>query len=151
MLGVLFATPLLLTSLASQCAAPEPPSEPTPATRSAQAQDYLVKRLALWQKRLALQDWKITLVVCHRNELRPRTLGNIHWDSDAKTAKIRILDASEYRTEYRDTLKDMEFTLVHELIHLELSGLPRTDASHRDEENAADQMAGALLRLDRPQ
>jgi len=110
-----------------------------------------VKRLALWQKRLALQDWKITLVVCHRNELRPRTLGNIHWDSDAKTAKIRILDASEYRTEYRDTLKDMEFTLVHELIHLELSGLPRTDASHRDEENAADQMAGALLRLDRPQ
>jgi hypothetical protein len=44
----------------------------------------------------------------------------------------------------------MEFTMVHELIHLELASLPRTDASRRDEEAAVDRMAGALLRLDRP-
>jgi hypothetical protein len=43
----------------------------------------------------------------------------------------------------------MEFTLVHELIHLELASLPRSDASRTDEEHAVNHMAEALLRLDR--
>ena len=90
------------------------------------------------------------MIPSHRSELRAGTVGNIHWDADSKTARIRILDASEYRTQFYATLQDMEFTMVHELIHLELASLPRTDASRRDEEAAVDRMAGALLRLDRP-
>jgi hypothetical protein len=35
------------------------------------------------------------------------------------------------------------------VIHLELSSLPRTDASRADEEFAVDRLAGALLELDR--
>jgi hypothetical protein len=46
-------------------------------------------------------------------------------------------------------LDDMEFTVVHELIHLELSSLPRSEASRRDEEYAVNQIADALLALDR--
>jgi hypothetical protein len=46
-------------------------------------------------------------------------------------------------------LQDMEFTVVHELIHLELSSLPRSDASRREEEYAVNRITEALLKLDR--
>ena len=48
------------------------------------------------------------------------------------------------------TFKDMEFTVVHELIHLELASLPRSDTSRTDEEFAVNHMADALLLLDHP-
>jgi hypothetical protein len=111
--------------------------------------DYLNQRLAIWQQRLSLQDWKISIIMSHPSDLKPRTLGNIHWDSDKKSAVIRVLDASDYRLPYKEMLDDMEFTVVHELIHLELSSLPRSEASRRDEEHAVNQIADALLKLDR--
>ena len=67
-------------------------------------------------------------------ELKPKTLGNIHWDADKKTAVIRVLDPADYKLSFKDMLADMEFTVVHELIHLELSSLPRSEASRRDTE-----------------
>ena len=83
--------------------------------------------------------------------LKPKTLGNIHWDAEKKSAIIRVLDPADYRLPFKDMLKDMEFTVVHELIHLELSSLPRSDASRRDEEHAVNQIAEALLKLDHSQ
>jgi hypothetical protein len=110
---------------------------------------FLTQRLAVWQQRLTLQDWHISIIMSHPSELKPRTLGNIHWDSDKKSAVIRVLDASDYRLPYHAMLDDMEFTIVHELIHLELSSLPRSEASRRDEEHAVNQITEALLKLDR--
>jgi Zn-dependent peptidase ImmA (M78 family) len=50
-------------------------------------------------------------------------------------------------------LDDMEFTVVHELIHLELaptlSQYSRNEASRREEEHAVNHMAEALLNLQR--
>lgn len=113
------------------------------------AQPYVVERLAVWQQRLKLEDWKISVIMSHPSDLKPKTLGNIHWDADKKSAVIRVLDASDYQLGCRDMLDDMEFTVVHELIHLELSSLPRSDASRRDEEYAVNQITDALLKLDR--
>jgi hypothetical protein len=110
---------------------------------------YVNERLATWQQRLSLQDWKISIIMSHPSDLKPKTLGNIHWDSDKKSAVIRVLDASDYHMPYREMLDDMEFTVVHELIHLELSSLPRSEASRRDEEHAVNQITDALLKLDR--
>jgi hypothetical protein len=124
-------------------------SEPTPHERGLQAEGFVTGRLAVWQQRLNLQDWKISIVMSHPGDLKPKTLGNIHWDADKKSAVIRVLDASDYRLPFREMLEDMEFTVVHELIHLELSSLPRSDASRRDEEHAVNQIADALLKLDR--
>jgi hypothetical protein len=45
-------------------------------------------------------------------------------------------------------LAGMEFTVVHELIHLELSSLPRSQASRRAEEHAVNHISKALLDLD---
>ena len=42
----------------------------------------------------------------------------------------------------------MEITVVHELVHLELSSLPRPPSS-RHEELAVNRIADALLKLDR--
>jgi hypothetical protein len=126
--------------------------QPVPSTsqeRTEVAVSYVNERLAVWQTRLNLQDWRISVVMAHQYELKPKTLGNIHWESDKKTAVIRVLDASDYKMAFREMLDDMEFTVVHELIHLELSSLPRSDASRREEEHAVNQITDALLKLDR--
>lgn len=46
-------------------------------------------------------------------------------------------------------LNDMEVTVVHELVHLELAALPRSEGSRRSEEHAVTQISEALLNLDR--
>ena len=89
----------------------------------------------------------------HPSELRRGTLGNVHWDADKKTATIRVLDASDYGRPFRATLEDMEFTVVHELVHLELASLTRnfksrSEESFSEEEQAVNRMSDALLQLD---
>jgi hypothetical protein len=98
-----------------------------------------------------LADWKVALVLSRRSELRAGTLGSIHWDATTRKARIKVLDPAEYQLSFRAALADMEFTVVHELIHLELASLPRSDASRTDEEYAVNRIAGALLQLDRAQ
>lgn len=132
-------------SLHAQVPHPEPDSQ----NKGALAESFVNERLAVWQQRLNLRDWKISIIMSHPSDLKPKTLGNIHWDSDKKSAVIRVLDASDYKMSFRDMLDDMEFTVVHELIHLELSSLPRSEASRREEEHAVNQITDALLKLDR--
>jgi hypothetical protein len=141
--------PLFLAAQPAQTASEQKTATTTTADRSVTAETYVNERLAVWQKRLKLDDWHINIIMSHPSSLKPRTLGNIHWDADKKSAVIRVLDASDYKLAFRDMLDDMEFTVVHELIHLELSSLPRSEASRRDEEYAVNQIADALLKLDR--
>jgi hypothetical protein len=125
----------------------------TARQRTLIAESFTAEKLWAWQKRLNLQDWKISVALARSNELKPRTLGNIHWDTDKKTAIIHVLDPADYTLPFEAMLKDMEFTVVHELIHLELSPvlatLQRSDENRRDEEHAVNHMAQALLDLDR--
>ena len=137
---------LLLTGVGF---APQTAQEPLIAERDALAERQLTASLVRWQQRLQLADWTISVKLSKPKELRGGTLGNIHWDTPAKTATIRVLSAAEYGLPYQAALRDMEFTVVHELIHLELASLPRSDASRSDEEHAVNRMAEALLRLER--
>jgi len=139
---VVFLTPFTTTS--AQQAEPQQDGR----ERGVMIQSFLNERLTLWQQRLTLADWKISIIMSYPSDLKPKTLGNIHWDADKHVATIRVLDASEYKLPFQEMLDDMEFTVVHELIHLELSSLPRSDASRRDEEHAVNQIADALLKLD---
>ena len=136
---------LLFGILHGVCRAPQTQLEPDRQTRGRLGDKYIHDRLPFWQKKLALEDWNISILCVHPTDLRPRTLGNIHWDTDNKTAVIRVLDAADYRMPLRATLKDMEFTIVHELIHLEMVSLPRSEASRSDEEHAINHIADALL------
>ncbi|MGA2134330.1 MAG: hypothetical protein ABSH50_18725 [Bryobacteraceae bacterium] len=112
---------------------------------AAKASGFLEGKLTIWQQRLELQSWKITVVMSPASGLKPKTLGNVHWDTEKKTATIRVLDASDYQMACPAMLQDMEFTLVHELVHLEISSLPRTMASRGEEEQAVNRITDALL------
>src|SRR4051812_13604847 len=146
---------VLLVTLACTTFAESAPVIPpdTHRARTPLAERYAVERLSVWQNRLNLQDWNISLAVVRAAELKPKTLGNIHWDTDKKTAIIRVLDPADYKLPFNEMLQDLEFTVVHELIHLELSPvlspLQRNDANRREEEHAVNHMADALLKLDR--
>jgi len=144
---------VLLVCLPGNMPAETPGAPESPRERTLLAERYAVERLSVWQKRLRLQDWNISLVVSRAAELKPKTLGNIHWDNDKKTATIRVLDPADYKLPFDEMLQDLEFTVVHELIHLELSPvlspLQRNDANRREEEHAVNHMADALLKLDR--
>jgi hypothetical protein len=127
--------------------APASPRFPSPTEQPILAHDYLEKRLKLWQGILHLDTWNVSLDITPRSELRPGTVGNIHWDDEQKSALIRVMQASDYKVPFYSALEDMEFTVLHELLHLNLSALPRTDESRVAEEGAVDRMASALLQL----
>jgi hypothetical protein len=135
--------------------AQEVPGAASAHERTLLAEGFTNERLWVWQKKLGLQDWKITVVVARASDLKPKTLGNIHWELDKKTAVIHVLDPADYKLPFKDMLQDMEFTVVHELIHLDLApvlaDLQRNDANRREEEHAVNHMADALLTLDRKQ
>jgi hypothetical protein len=147
LLGVLL--PLTIPSWAQSVSAPSI----TARQRTQLAESFVAEKLWAWQKRLNLQDWHIAVALARAGELKPKTLGNIHWDTDKRTATIHVLDPADYTLPFEAMLKDMEFTVVHELIHLELSPvlapLQRTDENRRDEEHAVNHMAQALLDLAR--
>jgi hypothetical protein len=144
-----FFSVLLLAWFAASATAQER-SQPAHSPECAPAaESYVHERLAVWQQRLALDDWKISVIMSRRSDLKPKTLGNIRWDADTKRATIRVLAPVEYKKKCGEMLDDMEFTVVHELIHLELSSLPRSEASRRVEEHAVNRIADALLNLDR--
>jgi hypothetical protein len=153
LLKPIFLSLFLLGASAGSCLAPETPREPGLRERGPLAEKYLRRRLPLWQKRLNLQDWTVTLAMSHPSDLRRGSLGNVHWDADQKTAMIRVLDASDYQMSFGATLKDMEFTIVHELTHLELSSLTRnfksrSEESVSEEERAVNRLSEAMMQLD---
>ena len=140
---------LAAASCVSAASVPDTTTSISPRERSLVAQTLISEKLWMWQRRLNLQNWNITVLFTPPTDLKPRTLGNIHWDADKHSAVIRVLDAGHYKLPFREMLEDMEFTVVHELIHLELSSLPRSEASRSAEEHAVNQIADALLKLDR--
>lgn len=125
----------------------------TPRERTLIAESFITEKVCVWQKKLNLQDWKISVLVVRTADLKPKTLGNIHWDGEKKTAVLRVLDPADYKLPFRAMLNDIELTVVHELIHLELapvlSPLQRNDANRMEEEHAVNHMAQALLDMER--
>lgn len=149
----LFLPILLLLSPSGGYPADMPPVAAQAHERTTVAEAFSGEKLWYWQKRLNLQDWKISVLVVRSTDLKPKTLGNVHWDLDKKSATIRVMDPADYQLPFHEMLDDMEFTVVHELIHLQLApvlnSVSRNEASRRDEEHAVNHMAEALLKLDR--
>ncbi len=114
-----------------------------------QASRFIDEKLAVWSEHLGLEEWKISVSLTPRKDLKIRTLGGIHWDKKKKTAEIHVMDPADYNLPYEAMLEDMEFTIVHELVHLELALLPKNSSSRSDEEAAVNRLAGALLKLNR--
>jgi hypothetical protein len=136
---------LLFTSFAVQAFGSS--IDTNPQERESAATKFVAQKLRTWQDRMNLKDWSIQVELVRADKLEPKTLGNIHWDTDVKTASISVLSPMDYKLAYQPMLRDMELTIVHELVHLELASLPRNDASTRVEEHAVNEIADALLKL----
>ena len=121
--------------------------------RTVIVESFAREKLWYWQKRLDLDDWKASLAIVRSTELRPNTLGNIHWDAVNQTATIRALDPADYSLPFREMLDDIEFTVVHELIHLkrdvELNNYSRSETNRSKEELRVNDITESLLKADR--
>ena len=102
-----------------------------------------------WQKRLDLNDWHIATQIVRVWDLKPDTLGNLHWNSENRTATIRVLNPVDYEMPAADIPQDIEYTIVHELVHLQLSVLPRDPSTKNIEERVVNKISEALLQLEK--
>jgi hypothetical protein len=125
--------------------------QPSAAEQGQLAQRFVDEKLAVWRQRLKLEDWRVSAVMTPRSDLAPKTLGGIRWDKTKRSAVIWVLDPADYRLPFHEMLDDMELTIVHELVHLELATAPRREASRSVEEHAVNGIAEAMLALDRKQ
>lgn len=114
------------------------------------AQQYVTEKLAVWQQRLKLTDWRITWAMTRRTDLKPNTVGQIHWDKPSKQASILVMDSCDYKMPFEAMLDDMELTIIHELVHLKLTSLPHSEASRGSEEQAVNGLSEALFALEHP-
>jgi hypothetical protein len=105
--------------------------------------------MAKWQKRLGLENWDVKAMMVHPCDLKPETLGNLHWDLEARTATIRVLNSADYDIPATDIPTDMEFTVLHELVHLQLAVLPRDNAYRNVEEQVVNRISDALLQMEK--
>jgi hypothetical protein len=104
---------------------------------------HLVDQMKSWQKRLGLDDWNLSLQVVRQTEIDPNAWGSSHWDARAKTATIQVLDPRDYNLKGADLKLDMECTIVHELVHIQVSPLDAPDAHVR--EDVVNKIMVALL------
>src|SRR5215472_8998854 len=89
----------ILAMVACQAA----PQSSTPAGNPEEAKTEVLVRqstldawIRLWQKRLSLSDWNIEASIVRIWELKPDTLGNLHWNAGTKKAVIRVLNPVDY-------------------------------------------------------
>jgi hypothetical protein len=126
-----------------------PASAISAAERNRVAQQFIDGKLAFWRQRLKLDAWQVSAVMVRRSELPPQTMGGIHWDKAKKSAVVWVLNPADYRLPFDEMLNDMELTIVHELVHLNLAFLPEGQTSRGSEERAVDGIAQAMLGRDR--
>jgi hypothetical protein len=89
--------------------------------------------MKFWQKRLGLDDWNLTLKVVRQTQLDPNSWGGAEWDPETKTGVISVLDPRDYNLKGGELKLDMECTIVHELVHIQVSPLTAPDGAVREE------------------
>jgi hypothetical protein len=103
----------------------------------------LDRQLKAWQKRLSLEDWNLSLQVVRQGSLHRHTWGDAEWDPATRSGVIRVLDPRDYNLKGRDLNLDMECTIVHELVHIQVSPMDVDDAAVR--EDVVNKIMTALL------
>lgn len=122
-----------------------PDKTTTPAITQAQVDDWT----RTWQKRLDLEEWNITTVIVRNSDLKADTLGNLKWNTTSRTAVVKVLNPIDYELPPTEIPADIEYTIVHELIHLQLSVLPHDGSTKLIEEKVVNRISEALFQLDK--
>jgi hypothetical protein len=104
---------------------------------------HLDHQMKMWQKRLSLEDWNLTVRLVRQSEIEPNSWGMAEWDPVAKTGTISVLDPRDYNLHGGELKLDMECTIVHELVHIQVSPLDARDETVR--EGVVNKLMGALM------
>jgi hypothetical protein len=100
-------------------------------------------QMKMWQKRLSLEDWSLTVRLVRQSEIDANSWGMAEWDPVAKTGTISVLDPRDYNLHGGELKLDMECTIVHELVHIQVSPLDARDEGLREE--VVNKLMGALM------
>ena len=103
----------------------------------------LDREMKTWQKRLGLDDWNLSVQVVRQKDLDRNTWGNAEWDPQRKTGVISVLDPRDYNLKGSELKLDMECTIVHELVHIQVAPLEAPDEGVR--EDVVNRIMTALL------
>jgi hypothetical protein len=112
-----------------------------------------------WQKILRLEDWEIHISTCKYHELTDTDrFAEVVYSIPKKRAIIRILDPDDwdpqdpdFDTTVADPVRKVEFSVIHELIHLHFA--PIGEAAEENihtvhaREQAINMMTSALVNL----
>jgi hypothetical protein len=93
----------------------------------------LEHQMKTWQKRLGLEEWNLSVRIVRQSEIDRNSWGAAEWDPEAKTGMISVLDPRDYNLHGSDLKLDMECTIVHELVHIQVSPLDARDEVVREE------------------
>ena len=100
-------------------------------------------QLRTWQRRLGLDDWTFTVRVVRQAEIDRDSWGSSEWDPIAKTGVVMVLDPRDYNLRGGSLRLDMECTIVHELVHIQVSPLSAPNEHVREE--VVNKLMTALL------
>jgi hypothetical protein len=106
-------------------------------------ESHLDRQLKSWQRRLGMDDWRLTIRLVRQNDLDKNTWGNAEWDPHGKTGTISVLDAADYNLRGAELKLDMECTIVHELVHIQVG--PFDAPSENMREDVVNRIMTALL------
>lgn len=104
----------------------------------------------IWQGRLLLVDWEVDVKIVRRQELKSG-VGNATIDM-YRRARVRLLDPIDFEADDWPADRDLEVTLVHELMHLLFHDAcdPKPDTlEYRAFERAIEATALALVKISR--
>jgi hypothetical protein len=104
---------------------------------------HLDHQMKMWQKRLSLEDWNLTVRLVRQSEIEPNSWGMAEWDPVAKTGTISVLDPRDYNLHGGELKLDMECTIVHELVHIQVSPLGARDEGAQ--EAVVNKLMSALM------
>ena len=124
-------------------------STPEKATSPAITQAQVEEWTRSWQKRLDLGEWSITTLIVRSTDLKPDTLGNLKWNTSNRTAVVKVLNPADYELPAAEIATDIEYTILHELIHLQLSVLPHDGSTKLIEEKVVNRISEALFQLEK--
>ncbi len=96
-------------------------------------ESHLDRQLKTWQKRLGMDDWRLNIRLVRQSNLEKNTWGNAEWDPNLKTGTISVLDPVDYNLHGADLRLDMECTIVHELVHIQVAPFDAPNENMRED------------------
>lgn len=120
----------------------------TPDRHPTPTQAQLDELLADWQRRLRLRDWNVKVQLRRRHDMSLEdSCGACRWQLSKKLACVELLDPIDYDPGSFGWPQDVEWTLVHELLHLHFAPFAEFGDGplNTAQEQAIDLIAGALV------